>query len=540
VFIVQKNLTLLRSYALTVFKNWKESLYLFSLGASLIALPTSVTLISCTSVALLVVWFLTGDYKEKWHRLRCNKSALLLMSIPVLYLIGLCFTKNFSAGIQEFNKSIYWFIFAFVLGSSKPITNQNSCRLLSIYTITVSVAAGASLYKLLCLDSSHFFDFRSVSWIAHIPFSFQIAFTIWLVIYFIYTGKLSTIQKTFLTLLVVFLIITLLSLKSINGYLYFGVMSFTALLMLIWSTKKRFIKIAYLCGIFLLLTIPACYVYHCVNEFYNTTEYKVDEIDRFTANGNPYKHNFDNKTKENGNYIFLFICEKELIPLWNLHSTIPYESKTTNGFPLRSVIFRYMTSKGLRKDAEGFAQLTPKDIENIEKEIPNYIYAKSKLSIYPRIYESIWEIDQYRLSKDPNGKSFAQRIELVTLAVDIIKKNIWTGIGLGNSSQAYDEVILESGSKLAPQKTGSSHNQYLNYLIRFGLFGTLYILGVLFFVFFKERKNNAFLITIIFTGMLAANFGDANWETFIGLNFFAFFFCFLMWITPKNCVSEKK
>jgi len=370
--------------------NWKENLYLFSLGAFLVALPTSIALISITSVTLLVVWFLTGDYKEKWHRLLSNKSALLLMSIPVLYLIGLCFTKNFSAGIQEFNKSIYWFIFAFVLGSSKPITYKNSFRLLSIYILAVSVAAGASIHKLLCLDSSHFFDFRSVSWIDHIPFSFQIAFTIWLVIYFIYTGKLSTIQKTFLSILVVFLIIVLLSLKSINGYLYFGVMSFTAFLMLIWRAKKRFIKIAYLSGLILLLTIPTCYVYHCVKEFYNTTEYKVDEIDRFTANENPYKHNFDNKSKENGNYIFLFICEKELIPLWNAHSVTPYESKTTNGFPFRLVIFRYMTSKGLRKDAEGFAQLTPKDIENIEKEIPNYIYAKSKFSIYPRIYESIW------------------------------------------------------------------------------------------------------------------------------------------------------
>ncbi|MDR0205964.1 MAG: O-antigen ligase family protein [Bacteroidales bacterium] len=515
-------------------KNWKENLYLFSLGAFLIALPTSIALISCTAVALLVVWFLTGDYKEKWDRLIHNRSAFLIMSIPVLYLIGLCFTNNFSLGIQEFNKSLYWFIFAFVLGSSPPITYKNSFRLLSIYILAVSIAAGASIYKLFCLEAALFFDFRSVTWIDHIPFSFQIAFTIWLVIYFIYTGKLSTTQKTFLSLLVVFLIIALLSLRSINGYLYFWAMSITALLRFIWNANKRIKKIAYLSSLFLLLTLPSYYTYYCVKEFYNTVEYKVDEIDRFTANGNLYKHNFDNKSKENGNYIFLFICEEELIPLWNLHSSIPYKSKTTNGFSFCSVVFRYMTSKGLRKDAEGFAQLTPKDIENIEKEIPNYIYVKNKFSIYPRIYESIWEIDQYRLSKDPNGKSFAQRIELVTLAIDIIKKNLWTGIGLGNSSLAYDEVFLESGSKLASQKTGSSHNQYLNYLIRFGLFGTLYIFCVLFFVFFKERKNNAFLITIFFTGMLVANFGDANWETFIGLNFFAFFFCFLLWVAPKD------
>jgi len=113
------------------------------------------------------------------------------------------------------------------------------------------------------------------------------------------------------------------------------------------------------------------------------------------------------------------------------------------------------------------------------------------------------------------------------------------GIGLGNSPLAYETAISESGSKLAPQKTGSSHNQYLNYLIRFGILGALYILGVLTWIFIKGRKNNPFLITIFFVSMLAANFGEANWETFIGLNYFAFFMCFLMWVVPKNIFNKE-
>jgi O-antigen ligase len=197
-----------------------------------------------------------------------------------------------------------------------------------------------------------------------------------------------------------------------------------------------------------------------------------------------------------------------------------------------------MTSKGLRKDAEGFAQLTPKDIENIENEIPNEIYAKNKWNIYPRIYETIWELDMYKIYNNPNHKTLAQRIELAILAVDIIQKNIWVGIGLGNNAPAYEEVILQSDSKLVPPKSGSSHNQYLNYLIRFGVLGTLYILSIVMWVFVKGRKNNPFLLTLFLTGMLAANFGEANWETFIGLNYFAFFMCFLMWITPKKIIEE--
>jgi len=237
----------------------------------------------------------------------------------------------------------------------------------------------------------------------------------------------------------------------------------------------------------------------------------------------------------------LFICEKELIPLWNAHSKRPYNDKTSFNFSLNNIIIRYMTSKGLTKDAAGFAQLSETDILNIENELPNYIYAENKLGVYPRIYETIWEIDHYRMTNNPNGKSFAQRIELVFLAGKIIQKNFWFGVGLGNNPQIYQEIILETGSKLAYPNIQSAHNQYFNYLVRFGFIGTLYILGVLFWVFFKERKNNPFLITIFFVSMLVANFGEANWETFIGLNFFAFFICFFMWITPKNifCINAK-
>ncbi|MCL2246695.1 MAG: O-antigen ligase family protein [Lentimicrobiaceae bacterium] len=527
-----------KKYFNSLIINWKKNLYLLSLCAFLVALPTSIALISITAVALLIVWFLTGDYKIKWNRLIHNKNAFLLMSIPIIYLIGLFFTHNFSLGIQEFNKSFYWFIFAFVLGSSSPISYKNTCRLLGIYIVTVTVAAGVALTKLLFIDTIFFTDFREVTWIDHIPFSFQIAFVIWLIIYFIFYGNFTWVKKSLLFLLILFLITTLFSLKSFNGYLYFGVMSFTALLLLIWKAKNKILKFSLLACAILISVLPVCYLYHCVQKFYDTTEYKITEIDQFTAKGNRYQHNFKNKTKENGHYMGLFLCEEELAPLWNAHSIKPYDSKTLHGFPFNCVIIRYMTSKGLTKDAAGFAQLSQKDIENIENEIPNYIYAENKQSIYPRIYETIWEIDQYRIDRDPNGKSLAQRIEQAFLAIKIINKHFWVGIGLGNNVQAYEEIILESGSKLTSQQTGSSHNQYLNYIIRFGILGALYILGVLIWVLFHGRKTNPLLFIPFFVSMLVVNLGEANWETFIGLNYFAFFICFLMWIAPNHFLKN--
>ena len=525
---------MLKRYFNSLIINWKESLYLFTLGAYLISLPTSVALISIVAPALLVVWIITGDYKEKWNRLIHNKNALFLISIPLIYLIGLCFTNHLAIGLQEFNKSTYWFTFAFVLSSSPPISYKNTRRLLWVYILTVAIAAGVALCKLLLNDALLFSDFRKVTWITHIAFSYQIAFVIWLILYFIFNEKMVWLKKSVLFLLMVFLIFILFSLKSFNGYLYFGVTSFIALLMLIWKIKKKLLKFTLLGMIILISLLPVFYIYYCVQKFYNTTEYHSDTIEKYTAQGNLYLHNFENSAKENGNYTGLFLCEEELIPLWNAHSDKSYQSTTENGYPLQSVIIRYMTSKGLTKDAEGFAQLSQEDIENIENEIPNYIYAENKLSIYPRIYETIWEIDQYKIDKDPNRKSSAQRVEQFFLTIDIIKKHPWVGIGLGNNAQAYNDIIEESGSKLIGEITESAHNQYLNYFVRFGILGTLYILGVLGYIFFTGRKNNPFLLTTFFVSMLVVNFGEANWETFVGINFFSFFLCLIMWFLPKK------
>jgi hypothetical protein len=527
-------ITMIEKYWQLIRNNWKENLYLISLAAVLIALPTSIALLSGLAFALPIIWIITGDYKTKWNRLINNRNALLLCSIPFIYLIGLCFTNNFSVGFQELNKSSYWFIFAFYLSSSPPISYKNTCRLLGIYVLVVSIAAAVALIKLFFIDTFLFSDFRAVTWVDHIPFSYQIAFTIWLIFYFIIHEKFPWVQKLVLLLLIAFLFITLFSLKSFNAYIYFGVMSITALFMLIWKAKKKLLKITISGLTILLIVFPVFYVYHCVQKFYNITEYNADEIEHYTSNGNKYEHDFNDKSKENGHYISLFICEEELMPLWNAHSKKQYNSITSAGYPLNSVVIRYMTSKGLKKDAEGFMQLSPKDIANIENEFTNYIYAENKLAVYPRVYETIWEMDIYRNSQNPNGKSLPERVEQVILAFDIFKKHAWFGIGLGNNAEAYDEAIVETGSKLAHQDMGWVHNQYLNYLIRFGILGALYILGVLICVFIKGRKNNPFLITIFFVSMLAANFGEANWETFVGINFFAFFFCFLMWANTKR------
>ena len=201
---------------------------------------------------------------------------------------------------------------------------------------------------------------------------------------------------------------------------------------------------------------------------------------------------------------------------------------------------RYLTSKGLKKDAEGIESLSERDIKNIESGIANYIFDCSAYSIYPRVYETIWEIDHYLLTKDPNDQSLSQRIEFSKAALNIIKNNFWVGIGTGNFEQEYQKSFKEINSLLNESNYGSAHNQYLNYLLKFGVIGFTFILFVIIFVIFNKKQSGNRLLLLLLVYMMIANFGDSNLETHVGLSFFVFFFTFLIWHSPEYLSHKPK
>lgn len=534
--------------------DWKYNLYILSLALFMIGLPISNAIISLSTVFLLVVWVVTGDFKSKFKRLEYNKVPLLLMSVFVIYLIGFMFAKDQSLAIKELSKGLPWLIFGLVLGSSPQMSRKSTDMLILLYCLSVVISAIIAFVRLMMADSIGLINFRVATLVDHMPFSFQLAFVIWIIIYYairnhnlqntsqviINYGRSKISIEIVIITFIMFLITILLVIKSFNAYIYFGVMSFIGIILIAINTKHVMYRRLLIGLSSIIVLVPVIYLTFSVIDYYDVKEYNIESIDKTTSKGNIYYHDFSNKSKENGNYTWLFICEDELIPLWNKNSNVEYNSYFKSGEPYRDIIVRYMTSKGLRKDADGYMKLTKQDIHNIEEGMANCIYSNYTFSIYPRVYETIWEIDQYIITRDPNLKSLAQRIDLTILGIDIIKKHFWTGIGLGNYMYEYEVALNNSDSKLEKCYLGSPHNQYLSYMIRFGIFGTIYIISVLIYAFVKYRKQHSFLFTIFFVSMLFANFGDANFETFIGSNFFFFFFCLFLWTIPRRALTENE
>ena len=128
---------------------------------------------------------------------------------------------------------------------------------------------------------------------------------------------------------------------------------------------------------------------------------------------------------------------------WNKRSEFSYSGKDRKGQELKYTLLRYMTSKNLRKDADGVNKLTQTDINAIENGLANYIFL-DKISIKSRIYEIMWELDSFRRGKDTGGHSVAQRLVYLKVAMNIISQNPVFGVGTGDVKMKFDTYYRDS------------------------------------------------------------------------------------------------
>ena len=176
----------------------------------------------------------------------------------------------------------------------------------------------------------------------------------------------------------------------------------------------------------------------------------------------------------------------------------------------------------------------------VEKGYTNYLF-KKKFALYPRIYELFWEIEQYRKGGDPSGHSLAQRIVYVETGIRIIKSNFWFGTGTGDVSDSFHRQYDIDKTQLQPKWRLRAHNQFLTFLLTFGIFGFLWFLFALFTAPSIKHRYRYFIFTIFFLIGILSMLNEDTLETHVGVSFFAFFYAFFLFSTPEiNSFDNEK
>lgn len=502
-----------------------QQIYLGILLAVAISLPLSKALMSIFPFLLLINWMWEGKLKEKLRSFLRNPTVWLLPSVFGLYLLGLLWTDSLRWGLHDLKIQIPLLIFPLVIGTSKPFNFRQIKTIILFFAVAVIVSSFCSMYVWLGFSNIEVFDIRDISlFISHIRFSLLINIAIFALLWFVFNPKLETSQREKIVYfsMIIWLVLFLFILKSITGIVVFIMVSFA--LASWFSFRIKHVVLRFSLYVFLLM-IPVfigAYITRSINEFYNVEEVTESELGEKTKLGNEYKHELSNLQIENGHQVFLFIADDELRDAWNQRSSFQYDSTYNVGFN-KYALFRYLTSKGLRKDATGLSMLSDADIRNIEKGIPNYLFA-NKYSLNNRIYQTIWEFNEYQRGANPAGNSVVQRIEYFKIACQVIKENFWFGTGTGGYFPAYQKKYDEHPFFSEQKFRQRSHNMFLSYWVDFGLVGLIYICIAYTYPVFRQRKTKSYLLLTFSLIVLISFLNEDTLNNHDAITFAAFFF----------------
>lgn len=519
---------LFSSYSIADLKSQSSGrlLFLFSLILFAIGLPLSSFLVSISQFLLLFSWLIEGDYKNKFRLFVDNKVIWIFLILPLLDLFWLLNTTDLHYALKDIKIKLPLLILPLLLGTSNPISRKELQLVLASFVFAVFCG---TIVTSSILSGIYPYPYRNVRdtsiFISHIRFGLMIVFSLVLLGSFIASAiQIRNRKKTFwLLLLFVWFLFFLIILQSLTSWVILFLSVFFVFFIFYKQINSKTLRFSLSAILFIFFLLVCGLIGKVSHDFYFKKNPHFSDLSTQTARGNLYTNDTLSTDKENGYYVEVLICNEELSQTWPKLSSVPFDGKDANGFPICGTMIRYLASKGLPKDQDGLLKLDAEDIKMIENGYASCVY-RSQFIPYVRIYELIWELDRYFKYGDANGKSVAQRLEFTKTAIHIISENFWFGVGTGDLSTSYQIAYNEIHSLLKKEYQLRAHNQYLTFFVTFGIFGFLLALFSMFGPAWRAGDKKSFILVSFLTIMFLSMVNEDALETQAGVSFYIFFY----------------
>lgn len=507
------------SYA--IFK--KRNLFLACLIVIAIGLSLSKPLVALGQYGLFALWIFDGNIKRKITDFFKNKIALALTSLYVLSLVGLIYSEDLNFALNDLRRKLPLLSLPLLLPGFSPITKKEFKIIFKYYVSGVLISTFWSTFIMLGGTNEIITDTRALSrFNSHIRFGLEICLAIFGSFYFFWKTNINKKKITW-TIISCWLISFLFFTNLFTGVVI--LFSTSTILLSIYSlrSKKSWVKYSFLLTSIALITVSAFTLNKSINNYYQ----EITPLQPLKVTEGGIVYTYDKTTtrkndKENGYLIWSNIAWVELEIEWNKKSDILFSGKDLKGQFLSTTLIRFLTSKGIYKNATAVKDLTKEEISAIEQGIPNYKFLTMN-GIDKRIYEIIWEHDNYLQGRDFNGHSVIMRWEYWRTAFRIIKENLFFGVGTGDVRIAFDNQYELDNTSLKPKYRLRAHNQYITFTVAFGIFGFLIFGFYLIYPFIKNNMSNNYFYLSFFCIILLSMLSEDTLETQIGVTFFAFF-----------------
>ncbi|HCQ28765.1 MAG TPA: hypothetical protein DIU39_00665 [Flavobacteriales bacterium] len=493
------------------FKDLPRSLFLLSLIVIAIGLPSSKFLMSLGQFGVVLAWILKGEYQHSVKNFFTNKTLLVLSSLFLLHLIGLIYTQNFDYGLRDVRVKLPIFILPFFSAPFLPLKRREWFWILHFFVLSVLFVSGIGFYRKFTNPDLPFSPF-----VSHIRFGLMIDFALFVTLYFL---RQKLIYRGLYIAALIILLSALYFLGSLTAFVVLILATITVIIVFPVRYFSLPVKLSLTIGI-LLLSVGVFY-FNYYQPYKEINKEKELPVLTHSPNGEKYYSDLsfsEGFTRENGYYIWQNIAWEELRQSWQKVSNKPFDDSTGNA--LKFTLVRYMTSKGLNKDASDFKKLSPKDIQAIEKGIANYRLTNMN-KLEKRIYQTIWELEVWQKNGNPSGHSLVMRFIYWESAVNVWLKHPFIGVGTGD---IYDEVMKwqKENSKLEEGFYKHPHNQYLTMLATFGVVGFVWFLFWIFYPIVTLSKHT--LLSIAFSAIVVVSYlNEDTLETQAGVTFVMLF-----------------
>jgi len=503
-------------------KHFFQINYCFFSCALVVGLSTGKIIMSVASIALFVNWLIEGDFKKKKKLARENKYIPQFLIFGYLTLLfWLINTSNFTYAFNDIKVKVPMLLFPLILGTIRlPCQSIKMIFKFFVLGTLASTIISLLVYLEVIPIEKSLDDVRNISiFIYHIRLSLLICFSITVLVY-AEIKKLVLFPSFINVFFVLWFAYFLFLMQVFTGVLIlFSLFLFSVFYVLI-KHKKYWLGI-----IGVLIIIGSCfYISNKVNVIYKNhfivKKVDVSLLDKSSEGGELYEHYPERNWLENGNHVWYYIASRELKKAWQERSELSFNGLDKKGQPLWGTLYRYLTSKNLRKDKEGLASLTDAEILLIESGETNCCEILTGLD--RRIKTILFQVERAKNNQDPNGHAMTQRIAYIDASLGLIKENLFFGVGLGDSHDEFLNYYERNQSKLVGNNRKRVHNQFLAFGVTLGIVGLLIWVVIFYLPLFLTRKNS-FLYSCFILVITISFFTDNTLERQAGVMFFAFF-----------------
>ncbi len=501
-------------------------------------------MMSGMEILLAVNWVLEWDMRRKftWSYPQNDNNEgkwlltafATLMAVHLVWMIG---SANTGYGWYDIFKKLPLIAIPLVVLTSNPLNRKQLTFIFFFMVGTTFVATVIGYVRRMTIAD---LPYRQIiPFISHIRFALNICLDLVLIAWFMTERRKRSKGFDWLqvamALLAIWFLVFLLVIRSYTGLIAILVVA-TIMTLACWhkieNHKHRIAVAATLSAIYIAIAITSIVM---VSSYYKPVEHSTQPLAAATVNGNAYTHG-DDGVIENGNYVSHYVCEEELRREWSKRSTMGIEDTSNNGYTILPTLVRYLNGLGTTKDSAGMQLLSDNDIRAIERGEANpvYVYGNTVKKMY---YVMLFEWESHRKTGAVKNFSVMERFELWGNAWQVFRANLLFGVGTGDVVDECHAKLEANGSMLSGT-TKHAHNQYLTFLVTFGIIGFLIIAATFTWAIRREGMHRmpAILAQIII--VLVSFVAEDTLETLAGCVFAVLFICLATKMERDNTTEK--